>query len=57
MNDPGHFLVEEIGARSPGWYRIFCDWCEWQTTGSEPVCEDAWYEHAAEIHPRRYARA
>lgn len=50
------FLVEEVGARSPGWFRIFCDWCDWETTGSEPVCEDAWHEHAAEYHPRRYAR-
>ena len=31
-----------------GWYQIDCPWCDWYTTGFEPVCEDAWYTHKAE---------
>lgn len=50
-------IDEEIGARSPGWYRIWCPFClDWTTTGHEPVCEDAWHQHAFDRHPRRYRR-
>lgn len=50
-------IEEEIGARSPGWYRAICPFClDWETTGHEPVVEDAWHEHAQEKHPRRYRR-
>lgn len=30
--------------RSPGWYVASCI-CGWETSGSEPVCEDAASEH------------
>lgn len=38
-------IYEEICARSPGWYIARCNECDWYTTGSEPVCEDAAVEH------------
>lgn len=53
----GYYLDEEIGARSPGWFRIECAWCDWETKGNEPVCEDAWHEHASRYHPRRYVHS
>jgi hypothetical protein len=53
----GYYLEEEIGARSPGWFRIECAWCDNYTTGSEPVCEEWWHEHAQENHPRRYRKS
>lgn len=43
-------------AHGDGWFQVDCDWCDWYTTGWEPVCEDGWHEHAAEKHPRRYRR-
>lgn len=46
-------------ARAPGWMQAECkvDSCDWYTTGSEPVVEDAGWEHIAENHPRRLALA
>lgn len=45
-------MTEEIGARSPGWYRVTCDDCdpEWYTTGLESICEEAGYGHVADHH-------
>ena len=39
-----HF-IEEIGARSPGWFRAECEVCDWYTTGAESLVEDWVYEH------------
>lgn len=50
-----YFIREIESARSPGWYEIDCNWCDdWYTAGWETVCEDAWYEHAQNVHPRRF---
>lgn len=47
--------------RLPGWGDISCDdvipSCDWTTSGSEPVCEDAWHEHYAEVHAGRPVRS
>lgn len=44
-------VTEEIGARSPGWYRATCAKCDSTTTGSEPTVEDWAYEHVQSTHP------
>lgn len=49
-------LVQVDSAHSEWWFRVDCGWCQWETTGWESVCEEAWHEHAAENHPRRYSR-
>lgn len=38
--------------RSPGWYEAVClaPGCEWTTSGTENVAEDAAYEHVGENH-------
>jgi hypothetical protein len=33
-----------------GWYRATCDLCDWYTTGSEPVVEEAANEHIGDQH-------
>ncbi len=49
-------FTEEIGARSPGWYRATCEVYTqdggvcWTTTGAESAVEDAVYEHVEEMH-------
>lgn len=43
-------------ARSPGWFQVDCDLCDWHTTGREDVTDDAAWEHVTDNHPRRLAR-
>jgi hypothetical protein len=46
-----------IASARDAWYGIDCPFCDWHTTGHEPVCEEAWHEHAHRVHPRRYRRS
>lgn len=41
---------EDIGARSPGWFRAECEECGAYTTGAENIVEDWAYEHVDEEH-------
>lgn len=34
----------------PAWYEASCRRCEWETSGSEPVCEQARDEHISRCH-------
>lgn len=47
------YFTEEIGARSPGWFKAECELCGKYATGGEPTVEDWAYEHVAEEHPKR----
>lgn len=42
------YLIEEIGARSPGWFEASCVACYWHTTGSESVVKMAFEQHACQ---------
>jgi hypothetical protein len=48
--DDIHIFEDVNSARSPGWYIARCDRldCGWETSGAEPVCEEA-----AEAHVHR----
>lgn len=39
-------ICEEIGARSPGWFKAECHRCGDYATGSEPTVEDWAYQHS-----------
>lgn len=38
-------IVEEICARSPGWYKVECTGCGTFSSGVEPVVEEWGYDH------------
>lgn len=50
-----HIERVESTARE-GWHRAECWRCPWTTTGWEPVCEEAAWEHARDRHPRLFLR-
>ncbi|MFE5309716.1 DUF6221 family protein [Isoptericola sp. NPDC056605] len=52
-------FIEEDSARGPGWgNRGHCPICNaYQFSGYESVTEDAWYEHAEDVHQRTRALA
>ena len=41
----GFTVEEEIGARSPGWFKSTCDACGAESTGTEPVLEEWSLDH------------
>ncbi len=45
------FVFEDTDSvRSPGWFRAQCHECDWETSGTEPVVEQAVSEHVG-THP------
>ena len=41
----GFTVEEEVGARSPGWFKSTCDSCGAESTGTEPVLEEWSLDH------------